>query len=953
MGIKHTLRRKKTWQMVLAAILFLLVLLAGIVAIWIVSILKDLPSVDFNDLTTSIPQTSYILDAEGNPIDEVDPSVFSENISVDHVPDHVKKAFLAVEDRRFYLHHGLDLRQLAASILANAKSGAIERGGSTITQQLVKNVYLSGEQSLDRKIKEAYLTLGMEQKLDKDAILEAYLNRVDLGLGSQGIEAASNAYFSKHAKDLTVEEGALLAGIVKSPATYQPIKRIPAEENDTTGVIATQKIGDHSYDLVENPRAAERKKVVLRAMAQAGYLTSEEADNYAQIPISFLPKEDAPAPYSSYVADVISDEAARILSKTQRIDKQAAEKMVREGGLTIQATIVGDFQKKMDALYDKYPALIARGRSRGANFVDFTTDEKDRMIDNEGRVLYYAYDALFDEKGNMHLPAGAFMKTDQGFKIDGEYFTESKGNLLLKNLYYTDENNNLRTMSGAGTLFQAGDLKDPDTLLLQGDLYETYKDAIRVTEDALILPADLFLLPAKGSLQPQSAAIITDNATGAVVALAGGNDLKDPARLRYNHLTSKRQPGTAIVPLTTYLAALSCGDTLATAYDDTPMRIDGIIWPNVDSFYGYDILADGAANNRLAISGKILERYGYDPILKNLNRLGLYKGERQDDAVKTPKENTKRHDMTYDAMAAGNFVDGLDLMALTNSYARIASPIDSKNYTVQKITDRKGHVLYEHGKTASKNQPIEDVLLRYALARSPLANSLRAAGYDTFAVSGTNKYNADYFAIGATPRYTYGLWMGNDLQKIALAGDRSLMESFYASLVAIPDDRETWALPAGFEMHEVSDKTGLLATTYARRAHSTVTLPFAPNTAPTKETQNYTRKLICSVSGQLASTYCPYETITYGYYFVRPKGYDPKAFDGIVPKDYYTLPTSHCQVHTKEWYDAQNQETDDEDQDNENNSRQNKTNEHNKTNRQNKSGDQRKTQRQSQSGRRR
>lgn len=209
--------------MLLATILFLLVLLAGIVAIWIVSILRDLPSVDFDDLTTSIPQTSYILDAEGNPIDEVDPSVFSENISVDQVPNHVKEAFLAVEDRSFYKHHGLDLRQLGASILTNAKSGSIERGGSTITQQLVKNVYLSSEQSLDRKIKEAYLTLGMEEKLGKDAILEAYLNRVDLGLGSQGIEAASNAYFSKHAKDLTVEEGALLAGIVKSPPLTSPL----------------------------------------------------------------------------------------------------------------------------------------------------------------------------------------------------------------------------------------------------------------------------------------------------------------------------------------------------------------------------------------------------------------------------------------------------------------------------------------------------------------------------------------------------------------------------------------------------------------------------------------------------------------------------------------------------------------------------------------------------------
>ncbi len=186
MRFKHVLRHKKTWQLILVGLLFIFVLLAGIAAIWVVSILKDLPAVDFNDLTTSIPQTSYILDAEGETIDEVDPSVFSENIPIDQVPDHMKQAFLAVEDRSFYDHHGMDARQLAASILANAKSGAIERGGSTITQQLVKNVYLSGEQSLDRKIKEAYLTLGMEEKLSKDAILEAYLNRVDLGLGSQG-----------------------------------------------------------------------------------------------------------------------------------------------------------------------------------------------------------------------------------------------------------------------------------------------------------------------------------------------------------------------------------------------------------------------------------------------------------------------------------------------------------------------------------------------------------------------------------------------------------------------------------------------------------------------------------------------------------------------------------------------------------------------------------------------
>ncbi|MDY3118597.1 MAG: transglycosylase domain-containing protein [Peptoniphilus sp.] len=916
MRIQHTLKHKKTWQLIFIGLVFFFVLLAGTIGAWIVSILRDLPAVDFDDLTTSIPQTSYIVDTDGEIIDEVDPSVFSENIAIEDVPEKVKEAFLAVEDRSFYSHHGLDPRQLAASLIANVKSGSIARGGSTITQQLVKNVYLSGEQSLDRKIKEAYLTLGMERHLRKDAILQAYLNRVDLGLGSQGIEAASNAYFSKHAKDLTLEEGALLAGIVKSPATYQPVKRIPAGESESGQVIATQTIGDRSYDLVQNPRAMERKNLVLKLMAQAGYLTDEQAKAAAKTPIVFQPYRETASPYTSYVADAVSDEAVAILAKINSIDRKAAEKLVREGGLTIYSTIVGDYQKKMDALYDDYPSLVAKGANKGAHFVDFKTDEKNRIVDDDGSVLYYPYEDFFDDEGNMHLASDAFVKNDDSLKVDGEFFTTSGGNLLLKNFYYRDTKNNLRTVAGASTVFQSEDLKDKNTLLIRGDVLEEYKDAITVTDEELVLPAEMFQLPDKGSLQPQSAALITDNETGAIVALSGGNDARDPARLRYNHLTSKRQPGRAIIPLTTYLAALTEGDTLAASYDDTPLRIDGDIWPRTDSYYGYDVLADGVSHTRLAMSGKILEHYGFDPVLKNLSRLGLYGGNTADDAIKTPKEDAKRHDLTYDALAGGNFVDGVNLVQLLDSYRHIASPVQGGAYTVQKITDRKGQILYEHPKPKIEQQPDSDILLRYALSLSPLARNLKEDGYDAFAVSGTNKYNADTFAIGATPRYSYGLWMGNDLQKLSLSNNPELTERLYASLVAIAEDTSTWHLPSSYEMHEVSDKTGLLATNYARRAHSTVTLPFIPNTAPTEPTENYTRKLICSVSGQLASTYCPYETITYGYYFLRPKGYDPDQFDGILPKDYYTLPSDYCQIHTKEWYEQEQQKAAEENRDN-------------------------------------
>lgn len=174
------------------------------------------------------------------------------SIGVEDLPPHLIYAVLAIEDRRFYSHFGIDPIGIARALYNNLTSNT-RQGGSTITQQLAKNLFLTPEQKLKRKVQEAILALWLETQLTKDEILSAYLNRVYLGAGAYGIEAASRVYFNKSAKDITLQESAIIAGLLKAPSRYSP---------------------------QANPqRSAERAKVVIASMKEAGYITEEEAKN--------------------------------------------------------------------------------------------------------------------------------------------------------------------------------------------------------------------------------------------------------------------------------------------------------------------------------------------------------------------------------------------------------------------------------------------------------------------------------------------------------------------------------------------------------------------------------------------------------------------------------------------------------------------------------------------------
>lgn len=205
-----------------------------------------------------VPTASNIYDVNGKLIERL----YIENrvpVPINQIPIHLQNAFIAVEDSRFYKHFGIDPIAILRAFYINLQKGRIVEGGSTITQQLVKNLYLSHERTFKRKLYEALLTLKLELIYDKKKILEMYLNNIYFGHGAYGVEAASEKYFGKPVRDLNIAESALLAGLPKSPEYYSPLKNFQASK--------------------------ERQELVINLMVKMGYISEEQGEEAKNTPI--------------------------------------------------------------------------------------------------------------------------------------------------------------------------------------------------------------------------------------------------------------------------------------------------------------------------------------------------------------------------------------------------------------------------------------------------------------------------------------------------------------------------------------------------------------------------------------------------------------------------------------------------------------------------------------------
>ncbi len=236
---------KKVLKIFLFVFLAIFILLLGL-SISLVLYTSDV-KLDLNKVTKIERSVTYY-DCFGTLITKE--SLGTAITDVENIPDHVKNAFIAIEDKRFYNHNGVDIKGLFRATLNNVKSFSFKEGASTITQQLIKNTHLSNEKTLKRKISEIKLSLQLEKKYDKDSILESYLNTIYFGNNCYGITSASKYYFGKQVENLTINEGATLAGIIKAPTNYSP--------------------------KINMEKCFERKNLVLKRMFEQDYISESD-----------------------------------------------------------------------------------------------------------------------------------------------------------------------------------------------------------------------------------------------------------------------------------------------------------------------------------------------------------------------------------------------------------------------------------------------------------------------------------------------------------------------------------------------------------------------------------------------------------------------------------------------------------------------------------------------------
>jgi penicillin-binding protein 1A len=210
----------------------------------------------------------------------------NDSIPLEEFPDALVKATLATEDRRFYEHFGIDVAGTTRAIITNLRAGGVQQGGSSITQQLAKNLFLSNERTLERKIKEAFLAVWLEARLTKNEILKLYLDRAYLGGGAFGVDAAAHYYFGKSARDVNLAEAAMLAGLFKAPARFAPHINLPA--------------------------ARARANIVLDNLVEAGFYTEGQVFGARRNPATALDRRDDHSP--NYYLDWAFDEMKRLIT---------------------------------------------------------------------------------------------------------------------------------------------------------------------------------------------------------------------------------------------------------------------------------------------------------------------------------------------------------------------------------------------------------------------------------------------------------------------------------------------------------------------------------------------------------------------------------------------------------------------------------------------------------------
>lgn len=667
-------------------------------------IISTLPATLGKDSDFRIPCSVQVFDADEQPIDEF----YLERriwVPIDELPKYVWQAFIASEDRRFFEHEGVDPPGIFRALIVNLQGGSVRQGGSTITQQLVKNLLVGKERSYRRKLREAVLAYRLEKELNKMQLLELYINYIALGSGNYGVEAAARDYFGISAKELDPGQAALLAGLVPAPSRYSPRARPEL--------------------------AASRRETVLKLMVQQGFLDAVTASQHLTDPV-IAQRQSGNAGVSAAYLTEVRREVRRLFGT----DFPFIE------GFQVHTPLNTKVQKiAEEAVKQGLRDLETRQGSRGPT----------RNIPPDAR-------AAFLERGD-----GLRLTEDlKSFRdpLPGECFTAMAlegAEVQAASFHFTlseaDMEQKVRGLEGGP--------KPLKEVLKAGDVLSVCIPK----EESSPAPSPRLV---QRQVRPwaEGAAVVIENNTGYVVAVAGGYDVGLEGFIRATQ--ARRQPGSSFKPFV-YGAAIAHGRRQTDIIIDGPFSArgtNGLPWSpqNYDGkYFGAVPLRRAIALSLNTVAVRLAAEVGIDKVVRLANGLGV--------------RSKLRHDLTV-ALGSSE-VTPMDLAVAYASIAREGVHIDP--VFIRSVEDRKGDMLGIEGQRMRSSQgetrrlpgaPGERVMAAgdaYVLIDmmrnvffAGTAKKGQRPGMDFAGKTGTTSGYVDAWFAGYSPRYTVVVWVGTD-----------------------------------------------------------------------------------------------------------------------------------------------------------------------------------------------
>ena len=870
--MKNKSKKKITVKRVLLIILF--AILAVIVAVGIYSavLIAGAEKIDPHDLYSILNESTVILDDNEKVVDTVYKGSDRDNVDYKEMPDNLKNAFIALEDKSFRKHHGFNYVRIAGAIVESATGHKEISGTSTITQQLARNLYLKETQydhDIRRKIIEAHYTKSMERKLSKSEILEAYLNTIYLGNNCSGVQAASIAYFSKDVKDLSLAQCAALASLPQSPSNYALVKFIQGGNPEEYKDSLLKETPEGIY--IANDVSRSRRETCLKLMKDQGYITQSQYKEAKAVKLKDMlkPSYSTDGKKASYYTDYVLEEVIDDIVKNKKMTRAEAEEKVYQGGLKIYSCMDRQAQESMDSVIsnrNNYPAI------------KYSKDSAGNILNRNGSIALYAYNNFFDTEGNMTLNSSEFSLNNSGDLIinagkrlniyDTKVNGETDYSLEFKPLYVIEDGQLMSIDGGFISIPAEYKTKDGNGNLIIASKFLKQKEVkknIRVKDDSVVFGPGAYTLKKK-VVQPQAAMVIVENSTGHIKAMTGGRG--STGRKIYNRATNPRQPGSSIKPLGVYGAAIQqsseevkagkthrfsdygidkqgakfWGDYLTPASPvvDEKTTVNGKVWPHN---YDYKYTGNQTMTKAMMVSTntsavKILYQVGMDYSYNMVKKFGISTLDSQ-------------NDRNAAALALGGMSHGvtpLDMASAYTVFPNNGTRIDPKSYT--KVVDRKGNLYI---KSQAEEHRVMDPAAAYVTASmmkkvvsQGIGGAAAISGVQVGGKTGTTDDSCDFWFDGFTPSYSAALWMGND-SNFQLTGYSDQVAAMWSAVMRNIDGarRGEYTRPEG-----VVDSGG-----YSFVAGTEKNLGKAPPELEDDEVEIE----VCSETGMLATPDCPHK----------------------------------------------------------------------------------------------